>query len=345
MARIPYLTELIPKNGLLFWHSLDQPEISAASPAPDVPDEQGNFGLVALSEPFPVWRELATGEKYIEFTGTQTPLKNVGTSLPSYSLKHLFVAAAFNGATFNDYNGLIGPGAAVNGILVGDTGTTKFVNFAFPSLAYRKSGLLYVAANMQAPVNNVPELLEWRYPDGFSLSYLQIGKDRDFVGRLWNGRFDFSIGYTRLLSDVEEKRIRLYANLRSRLWLALNQTLTFPSPEILLDGKPTYSRFYAPPLDFEAVTYSHDYDDDRKTFNQVNTLPPRRWQIELNNISAEKAQVCDAFWENVRKIHEFNFYDYKRGKTYSGVRIENYSREHDGHQSWSNNCRFELVKY
>ena len=87
---------------------------------------------------------------------------------------------------------------------------------------------------------------------------------------------------------------------------ALGQTLDFPIPQIIFgDDIPTYSRFYEEPLNFDSITHSHTYDDERKTFNQTTTAPPRRWQVEFNGISAAKAQVLslhDVDEDSLRKI-------------------------------------------
>jgi hypothetical protein len=333
----------------VFWHSLDEQTPADGDDVTVLTDEAGNFELTAAGTE-PVWRQLANGgEKYIEFDGANAPLESA-VSASSFNVKHLFIVAAFDLAAFDDYNGLISPLSAANGILVGDDGTTKFVNFSFPSAEYRKSGTVYAAANMQAPMSGQAELMEFRYATGFDLDNLQIGKDRDFTGRLWDGAFHFAAGFPRILTDLEIEQMRLYANLRSRLYIALDQTLEFPAPELIFDGvnaaySETYSRFYEPPRDYESVTHSHTYEDQSKTFNEFNNQPSRRWQVEFNKITAAKAQVLDAFWENMRKTQTFNFYDYKRDKTYSGVRIENYERTHEGHASFRNNCRFSLVKF
>lgn len=347
MSRIPYLSALIPADAL-FWYSLDQQTVEDGDDAAYLRDEESWADLTSSGSE-PVWRELDWGEKYLEFDGAKSPLgSDIG--LDEINIKHLFVIAAFAGEQFDDTNGLISPLYADNAILVGETGTSKFFNFSFPSLQYRKSGVLYAASNMQAPVENVPELIEWYYPAGFDADTLQIGKDRDNSGRLWNGRFDFAAGFGRQLTTLELAQIRLYANLKSRLFIALDQTLAFPAPEIIFDGvncpySEKYSRFYQVPLDASEITHSHTYDDNSKTFNRTNLQPPRRWSVEFNRISAAKAQVLDAFSEAVGINRTFDFYDYRRDKTYSGVRIERYERTHEGHLSMRNNCRFDLVKY
>lgn len=346
MARIPFLSALIPADAA-FWFSLDENHESGDD-AVSVRDEQGVFDLSGAST-YPKWRELTTGEKYLLFDGTNSPLKS-GADVGDFMLKHIFIVAAYANAAFSDYSGLITRFAASVGMLVSNNSGTKFVDFSLPALEYRKSGVSYAASNMQAPMSGQPELIELYYPTGFAVDNIQIGKDRDLSGRLWNGRVDFAFGLERAASSLELRQIRLYAQLRSRLWLSLNQTLDFPAPEIIFDGvagasSTTYSRMYSVPLDFEETTNSHKYDDGSKTFNTTNLLPPRRWQVEFNGISAAKAQVLDAFAENVGLNYTFNFYDYKRDKTYSGVRVERYNREHDGYKSYRNNCRFDLVKY
>lgn len=347
MPRIPFLSALIPQDAL-FWLSGDQPGVSAGDDVATLRDEQGVYDLAGGASK-PVWLAPTAGEKYIEFSGTDDPLQS-DTGLPSANLKHVFVVAAFDGATFPEYSGLLTQLAAAQPILIGDSGTTKFFDASLAATEYRKSGTLYAANNMQAPMNGVPELVEFKYPTGFDITDLQIGKDRDQPARLWSGPVHFAIGLPRAATSLELRQIRLYANLRSRLWVELEETLDFPAPEIIFDGvsgayAEKYSRLYQVPFKLASVTHSHTYADETKTFNRTAPLPPRRWEVEFNGITAAKAQVLDIFSENVGIDVPFNFYDYRRDETYSGVRIENYDRTHEGHRSWSNNCRFDLVKY
>lgn len=342
MARIPYLTELIPKTGLLAWQSLDEPANADGAAASSVRDEQASFNLASASSQ-PLWKELLTGEQYINFSGSNVPLASATVS--SVTVRHLFVIAAYSGAGFGaEHRGLVSETGAVDGILLGESGSSKFFDFGYSSSEYRKSGTLHAAGDMQAPMNNIPELIEFKVATGFPLTSLQIGQHRTFTARRWSGPWYVTLIYNRVLSDAEIERIRLYANLRARLWDALGQTLTFPSPTIVT-GQPTYSHFDDLPLNFDAITDEHTYEDESKSFNQANVLPPRAWKVEFYKLSNEKAQILDAFWENVRKVKTFNFYDYRRDKTYTGVRVSNYSRSHSAHESYKKTCSFGLVKY
>lgn len=355
--RIPFLSALVPSDAVLFY-PLDQHLFSDGSTIDDgdevetVENEQSGFDLAHLGNGA-IWQELNTEQKYIYFDGTKDPLGANGAS----TLYHIFIIASYEDSAFpsgaNGYKGLVSQttaASAPNGILAGDPGTTKFFDFGYTSAEYRKSGTLYAAGNQQAPVSNVPELIEYKVPGGIAITSIQIGRDRDFAARLWKGKFLGMVALPRAATSLEITKLRLWANLQGRLWVALGQTLSFPAPQIIFDGvngaySETYSRFYAPPFDYAEVTDSHTYDDGSKTFNTTSNQPPRRWQVEFNRISGAKAQVLDAFYENVGLNKTFNFYDYRRDKTYSGVRVESYNREHEGHLSMFNNVRFNLVKW
>jgi len=344
VARIVYLTELIPKDDLLFWHSLDEPNAQDGEDVEAVRDDWGAFTL-SVAANFPEWKNLRTGEQYINFDGSNDPL----SAEASGTLRHLFVIAGYSAAAFpaggDGYKGLISPMAADLGILAGDPGTTRFFDFGYSDAEYRKSGVLYAANNMQAPMSNVPELVELIIPGGIAIDSLQIGQDRDFSARKWSGKVFAVIGYSQIKTGLELEKIRLYADLRARLWEALNKTLLFPR-NLLIKGFPTYSRFYAPPLDFKAVTHSHTYADESKTFNQTNDLPPRKFEIGLNNLTAEQVQIWDAFAENVRLVQTFNFFDYRSGKTWTNMRVEDYNRTHEGHLSRTkNNAVFTISQF
>lgn len=344
MARLPYLQHLIPTDGLVVWHSLDQQGVEAGDDVEIVTDENAHIFDVTAGFNHPLWDENIFGDKFVVFSGADDPLLSAVDIGAAINVKHLFVIASFDGAAFDDTNGLLSQHVAANGIFAGTTAGTKFFDFSLPAIEYRKSGIVYAAANMQAPMSNIPELIELKYPTGFDFENLQIGKDRDFAGRLWKGKYLGMAGFSRVLSSTEVDRIRLYANLKTRIWQTLGQTLQFPTPEIIF-GLPTYSHFKMEEFKFEQITHSHTYDDLRRSFNVLNTLPPRRWTIGFSNISAAKAQVLDAFSENVGINRTFNFWDYKRSKMETGVRIENYTRSHQGHMSFKNQCSFSLVKF
>src|SRR5205809_1027094 len=99
MARIPFLSALIPADAA-FWFSLDENHESGDD-AVSVRDEQGVFDLSGAST-YPKWRELTTGEKYLLFDGTNSPLKS-GADVGDFMLKHIFIVAAYANAAFSDY--------------------------------------------------------------------------------------------------------------------------------------------------------------------------------------------------------------------------------------------------
>lgn len=85
-------------------------------------------------------------------------------------------------ASFSNNAGILTADASV-GILVGDTGTTKFVNFSIGSgFSFSKNNVAYAESNQQAPMNAFG-VVRVSVETGLSLATIQIGKDRNFSGR------------------------------------------------------------------------------------------------------------------------------------------------------------------
>jgi hypothetical protein len=104
----------------------------------------------------------------------------------------------------------------------------------------------------------------------------------------------------------------------------------------------------AMPHDWKAVTDDYEYADGGKDFNEVSSVAPKRWRIEVvipkNTHAAAKLvfDQYDAFFDFVRYSQPFIFTD-KYGTAWSDVRIEEYERTHDAHKSWIVFARFTLA--
>lgn len=98
-------------------------------------------------------------------------------------LKHAFFAMQMREATFSNYAGIITGDTAAGSVAMasGDSGTTKFYDHAL-GVSYRKNGVAFADANMQAPMNTFG-ICHWYKSAGIGLINAQIGKDRDFAGR------------------------------------------------------------------------------------------------------------------------------------------------------------------
>lgn len=102
----------------------------------------------------------------------------------SHAIKEIFIAFKIREATFGGTDGIVsGTVAADSAWLVGATGDTKLFNFSHASFSYWKDGVSFTQANQQAPMNAFG-LVRVRIDGGLTLANgLQLGWDRDFVGR------------------------------------------------------------------------------------------------------------------------------------------------------------------
>lgn len=225
--------------------------------------------------------------------------------------------------------------------LFGPAGQTKWGNTGVFT-SYRKSGTSFLTSNMQAPFA-YPEMIEAEYIPGASLQDgIQIGMDReDWGAKNANGILGDLQLYTQTLTAQERAALKLYGDLKCGLYLLNNTPISFPSPNIT---GILWNRFKKEPTDWEEVTGTNTYADGGKSFNLATDTPPKRWSVEFTGLSYEQMEIFDAFNDEVRRDKTFVFTD-KWGAEFSGVRIEEYRRDHEAHKSWVHSCSFKLVRY
>lgn len=342
MAR--FLEKLLP-TGAAFWYGMND-RLANGQDALIVLDYSGNDRHLISTAPAPQWENgFYNPVNNVYFDGSGNPLAATFAA----TIKHIFTIARYDGGVnFGaSYRGLLSGLAAINsGILVGNLNSQTFTSFSFGAgFQYKKSGIAYLENNQVAPFAKF-ELLDVSYASGWLLDGLQIGRDRADAARKWTGRVGETIGYGRVLSANESAAVNLYYDLKYGLWRANGTILTFPNPSIT---GILYRRFYADTPDYKKTTVSHEYEDGGKSFSETSAFAPRQWEVEFNCAEAThadskaKTDIFDAFYNQARYSRTFNFTD-KYGETHTGVRIEDYNRSHSAHKSWSQNCRFRLVK-
>lgn len=98
-------------------------------------------------------------------------------------IREAFIVMKMREATFSNFAGIItNIDTSTSPLLVGDTGTTKFLDLGYTGQEYRLDGNLYANNNMQAPMNTWG-LVHVRYSVGWGFTEMQFGRDRDFAGR------------------------------------------------------------------------------------------------------------------------------------------------------------------
>ena len=323
---------IFPTDGLEYWHVIESDNVFA--------DYSGNNRhITASSNPPAVVTEQIGRHPAIYFDGaTHEPL---AITPPNLLLKHFFLVAKYDGATFAGYEGLLSDVEDLPVLIGGGAGTTKFFNLAYGLTDYRKNDVSYAESDMQAPMN-AWALIEIQIAAGLPFAGFQIGRDRDQTARRWKGRFAGGAAFSRILTSVERRRALLYYNLRFGRYFdgASALQLEFPVPELTgLD----YARFYELPPDWSEITVEHRYQDAGKSFNETSEDPPRRWEVGFQGLSFNEARLFDEFHERARLVETFSFTD-KYGETHT-VQIEEYKRSHPAHRSWTIEASFRLVKY
>lgn len=328
-------TGLIPTSGLLAWHMYE----AGASGHHIIYDYSGNGRTIdspTLNAPI-LTANVLYGQPGWYFDGASgtEPLNWSG----GLTVNHAFILAAHEDAAFNLNRGLLS-GPTTGDILTSNSSGTDFFDLGLPNYSYRKSDIGYATNNQEAPMGNIPELIEVIDSDGLVLDGIQVGKQRTLAGRVWKGYFFEQFLYNRILDLSERKRIMLYFNIKFSQW-RVGLPLYFPSDDLMQFRR---SRFYAAPLEYRDVTDHFEFEDRGRTFNEAADTPPRKWEYVYRSRTAEQAVIFDEFWNQARISRPFIFRD-KYGVEWADVRIEDYNRKHEAHMSFKNDIEFKLVKY
>lgn len=336
MSQVDWInTGLVPPASA--WHTVE----TGVSGNEVVYDYSGNNRHLTGTTNLPVFTpNVLNGEPAMYFDGTKNPLVYDGGNVLG---KHIFVLASYADATFSGLNGILSATSGLT-ILTGAGATTSrfFDNTTDigDDYLYRKNDVNYALSNQLAPMSGNFALMEIIYPGVATFDGLQIGQDRSFTARRWKGYFVESIVFDRRLTNAERRGVMLYFNLKYALH-KIGLPFWFPSPDIT---DILYSRFYAPPLDYDRITDDYEFEDGSKTLNEFADEPPKRWQLEANQRDRELIYIFDKFWNTARKVYKFLFRD-KYNIIHDNVRVENYSRSHEAHKSWIEDARFDLVRY
>lgn len=325
------LTDIIPSPDA--WYQY-QPGGSAGHV---IYDSSGNERtLLGNESSSPVLTEnVLAGHPAWYFNGTPDPLSWTG----AVTLKHVFILASNEDATFDGYQGLL-TGPTTGDVLVGQDAGTKFFDLGIGNL-YSNAGTSYDEDNQQAPMSGTFRLLEVKNSGGIVLDGIQIGQQRALTARKWKGHFVEMIGFERTLSSTDIKQIRLYFNLKFGEFKR-GLPFYFPSADIVPTIGP--SRFYDEPADYKTITDSWEYEDATKDFNQVADEAPKFWEYAYPAVPKEQLPIFDEFWNQARLVNPFYFKD-PEGIVWDNVRVETYNRNHPAHMRWRHDVAFRLVGY
>jgi hypothetical protein len=185
-VRIPGVSvfDVSEMSGILSW--LDANQIAGATdgnqlPAGSWPDMSGN-GADFSTGPTTLWFDDTQNElPVVRLDGAASVLTSDDAS-PTVS--EIFMVMKMRETTFSNIAGLFTAQTTL-ALLVGENAATTFFDFSatYDYLTYRKNGIEYDQDNQQAPMDQFGLVhLRATTPIAFASS-VQIGKDRDFVGR------------------------------------------------------------------------------------------------------------------------------------------------------------------
>lgn len=204
------LGQLIDKTDMIAWHGFD----AASSTNGFIADKSGNgLSLLQATDP-PVLIPNAYKENpgwYFE--GTGNPLVWSGTIQP----KHVFVIAAFEETTFSVNRGLLSGVTTGDWLATDNSGDNRLFTFG-PLYDYRKADHPFVDYDWQAPTNLVPLLMEVSHPDGIPMDGIQVGRQRDLVGRDFKGFFFEQFLFSSVRPQHVRDAINEYAAMALRIW-------------------------------------------------------------------------------------------------------------------------------
>lgn len=326
---------LVPTTGMAFWNMYE----AGVSGHGVVADYSGNTRTISSGTTDPVLTsDVVYGQPAWYFDGTATdPLLWSG----SLTLKHYFVLAAHEDATFNLNRGLMS-GPTTGDILASNNSGTTFFDLSFAGFEYRKSDVVYTQVNQQAPMSGGFELIEVVVSGGASTDGVQVGRQRDIAGRIWKGYWADHMGFTSVLSTADRRKVLLYYSLRYGVHIDTAVPLYFPSSDLV--GTAVRNRFYPAPRAWARVTEDYEFEDSNKTFNEFAGDPPHRWEYKFVNVSKTQATLFDVFNDTARTANTFYFKD-PEGYVWSNVRIAEYDRNHREHKRWIHEVNFDLVGY
>lgn len=185
-------------NGLMSWY-----RVSSDSSAVAMPDLSGNGRDLIGELPMPE-RTTNGGIPVFRWNGTND---NPFVGPDSYSVTHIFAVACAANAVFPASpaaRGLFSGTTA--GILAGVASDTKFFDMGYgANFAYKLNGTLYADNNAQAPMDGELGVIECKFPSTIGIDGLQIGYDRAFTGRIWEGDWAYWIAYNNASMTADEE--------------------------------------------------------------------------------------------------------------------------------------------
>lgn len=197
---------LLPYEGCELYcdpHIMAQAEGSGVT---TLTDYSGKDRHLTAAAPVPTFRtNVLGGKSVVRFDGSQQPLRNPA----AVPVRCGWIVAKYNAGTFPAYPNYKGLLSDFNyqGILVGSTGETRWYDFTWPGFEIRSDDRIYPSNACPGPMSQF-RIIFFRFWNGALIcDGLQLGRDRTFTDRLWNGDVALLALYSR---DFTEEEVRAH---------------------------------------------------------------------------------------------------------------------------------------
>jgi hypothetical protein len=193
---------LLPYEGCELYcdpHMMAQAEGSGVTTLTDYSGKDRHLTAVA---PLPTFRAgVLSGKSVVRFDGTQKPFQKAGT----VPIKCGWIVAKYNAGTFPaDHKGLL-TDYYWQGVLVSNLLDQRWYDFLAPGFEFRSDDRIYPSGAAPGPMGQF-RIIFFRYWNGALMADgIQLGRDRTFTDRLWNGDVAFLALYSR---DFTEEEVR-----------------------------------------------------------------------------------------------------------------------------------------
>lgn len=271
---------IVPKAGMIAWNGYKEGE-STNSIASDLSGNGRDLDAVGADPPA-LQMAVINGQPAWYFNGTDDALLWSG----SITTKHLFVLAAFEDASFSDFQGLYSNADQNSGdILVSNpTGTNMFDFSSIITYTYRKNDVSFANNAQAAPMGGQFGLIEVSSATGWAANGIQIG-DQQSLGRKFKGWFVESIPYSRVLADFERIAVYEYFAMKFNLWRQVASGL---------DVWPFQANWAYPFPTDKAVLASRSISG---AFKAREKRPAKdAWELSFATRSPEEVDAAKAFW-------------------------------------------------
>jgi hypothetical protein len=320
-------TNLLPLADLEFWYQYEE-GVSANNFINDYSSHNRDLSCASSGAPV-LTADILNGEPAWRFDGTSNPLSVTS----SFTVRHLFVIASADEATFAEFRGLISSPTTDWG-LVGEISTSKFFDFS-GSIIYRKDDVLFDPAEEMAPVSGKLALIEWLDPAGVAVDGIQIGQQINLSARKWKGYFVEAFGYSTEQNTLRRRMIYEYVAMRRHLWQRAEDggPFVFPFPGGKTTGKERDRENYL----------STPYDGPQKAL--VRGIYKDQLSIPFALRRQEEFDAAQAFFEQHSPIEPFIFRDYRFFPPRdTKVRFASSFREQGSDTSFRFNYGFDVVE-